>query len=80
MEAVSWTECVKNKEVLQRVKEDKSSLRTVRTRKASWNGNTLSRNCLLKHVTGGKIEGRREVKRRRGRRRNQLLDDLKETR
>jgi hypothetical protein len=80
MEAISWTKKKKNKEVLQRVKEDKNILRTVRRRKANWIGHILSRNCLLKHVIGGKIEGRREVKRRRGRRRNQLLDDFQETR
>jgi len=80
MEAISWTDCVKNKEVLQMVKEDKNILRTVRRRKANWIGHSLGRNCLLKHVIGEKIEGRREVKRRRGRRRNRLLDDLKEMR
>jgi hypothetical protein len=31
-------------------------------------------------VTGGKIEGRTEMMRRRGRRRKQLLDDLNEKR
>jgi hypothetical protein len=36
----------------------------------------LDRNCLLKHV----IEGKIEEARRRGRRRKQLLNDLKETR
>jgi len=35
----------------------------------------LHRNCLLKHV----IEGMIEETRRRGRRRKQLLNDLKET-
>jgi hypothetical protein len=35
---------------------------------------------LLKHVIEGKIQGRIEVTERRGRRRNQLLDDLKEKR
>jgi hypothetical protein len=37
-------------------------------------------NCLLKQVIEGKIEGRVEVTGRRGRRRKQQLDDLKETR
>jgi hypothetical protein len=37
----------------------------------------LRRNCLLKHVLEGKIEGRIEVMGRLGRRREQLLDDLK---
>jgi hypothetical protein len=40
----------------------------------------LRRNCLLKHVIEGKLEGRIEMMGRRGRRRKQLLDDLKEKR
>jgi hypothetical protein len=40
----------------------------------------LRRNCLLKHVIEEKIEGRIEVMGRRGRRRKQLLEDLKEKR
>jgi hypothetical protein len=36
------------------------------------------RNCLLKHVIDGKLGGRIEITGRRGRRRKQLLDDLKE--
>jgi len=38
----------------------------------------LLRNCPLIHVTEGKIEGRRYVAGRRGRRLKKLLDDLKE--
>jgi hypothetical protein len=38
----------------------------------------LRRNCLLKHVIEGKLEGRIEMTGRRGRRRKQLLNDLKE--
>jgi hypothetical protein len=44
--------------------------------KAKWIGHILRRNCLLKQVIEGKIMGRIEVTRRRGRRRKQLLDDL----
>jgi hypothetical protein len=40
----------------------------------------LRRNCLLKHVIEGKLEGRIEMTRRWGRRRKHLLDDLKEKR
>jgi hypothetical protein len=40
----------------------------------------LRRNCLLKHVIEGKIQGRIEVTGRRGRRRKQLLNDLKDKR
>jgi len=40
----------------------------------------LRRNCFLKHVTEGKIEGKTEVRVRRRRRRKQLLNDFKEKR
>ena len=40
----------------------------------------VGRNCRLKHVTEGNIEGRIEATGRRGRRHKQLLDDLKEER
>jgi hypothetical protein len=39
----------------------------------------LRRNCLLKHVIEGKLEGRIEMTWRRGRRLKELLDDLNET-
>jgi hypothetical protein len=40
----------------------------------------LCRNCLLKRVTEGKIQGGIEVKGRQGRRHRKLLDDLKGSR
>jgi hypothetical protein len=49
-------------------------------RKANWIGHILRRNCLLKHVIEGKIEGTIEVTGRRGRRREHLLGDPKEKR
>jgi hypothetical protein len=49
---------------------------TIKRKKANWVGHVLRRNCLLKHVIEGKIEGRIEVTGRRGRRRKQLVDDL----
>jgi len=51
---------------------------TIKKSKAKWVGHILSRNCLLKHIIEGKIEGRMEVMGRRGRRYKGLLDDLKE--
>ena len=80
MEKISWIERVRNEEVLQRVKEERNIVHTVNRRKADWIGYTLCRNCLLKHVIGGKIEGRLEVKGRRGRRGKQLRDGPKATR
>ena len=35
------------------------------------------KNFLLKHVTEGKVEGRKEMAGRRGRRHKQLLNELK---
>jgi hypothetical protein len=42
-------------------------------RKANWIDHTLRRNCLLKHVSEGQIEGSVEVTGRRGRRRKKVL-------
>jgi hypothetical protein len=77
---ISWTDRVRNEEVLHRVKEERNIVHTIKRRKANWVGHILRRNCLLKHVIEGKIEGRIEMMGRRGRRRKQLLDDLKENR
>jgi hypothetical protein len=63
-------------EVLLRVSEQRNILHEIRKRKANWFGHILRRNCLLKEVIEGKIKGRIEVTRRRGRRRKKLLDDL----
>jgi hypothetical protein len=60
MEKISWTNHVKN-EVLQRVKKDRYILHTMMRRKGDWIGHILHRNCLLKHVSDGKIEGKIEV-------------------
>src|SRR5215510_8259351 len=80
MEKISWTDRVRNEEVLRRVNEDRNILHTIKRRKGNWIGHILRRNCLLKHVIEGKIEGRVEVMGRRGRRRKLLLDDFKEKR
>jgi hypothetical protein len=80
MDKISWTDHVKNKEVLLRVKEQRNILHEITKRKAKWTGHILRRNCLLKWVIEGKINGGIEVTGRRGRRRRKLLDDLKERR
>ena len=78
MEKISWTDHVRNEEVLLRVNEQRNILHEIRKRKANWIGHILRRNCLLKQVIEGKIKGEMEVTRRRGRRRRKLLDDLKD--
>jgi len=80
MEKISWTEHVRNEEVLLRVKEQRNILHEIRKRKANWTGHILRRNCLLQRVIEGKIKGGIEVTGRRGRKRRKLLDDLKERR
>jgi hypothetical protein len=77
MKKISWTNCVRNEEALQGVKK-RTIVQTIKRRKANWIGHILRRNCHLKHVIEGKMEGRIEVTRRRGRR--ELLKDLKEKR
>jgi hypothetical protein len=69
MEKISWTDRVRNEEVLNRVKEERTILHTIKRRKATWIGHILRRNCLLKRVIEGKLEGKIEMKGRRGRRR-----------
>jgi tRNA pseudouridine-54 N-methylase len=80
MEKISWTDHVRNEDVLLRVKEQRIVLHEIRKRKANWISHILRRNCLLQRVIEGKIKGGREVTERQGRRRRKLLDDLKERR
>jgi len=80
MKKISWTDHVRNEEVLLRVKEQRNILRGISKRKANWIGHILRRNCLLQRVIEGKIKGEIEVTGRRRRRRKKLLDDLKEKR
>ena len=80
LEKISWTDHVRNEEVLLTVKEQRNILHEISKRKANWIGHILRRKCLLKQVIEGKIKGGIEVTRRRGRRRKKLLDDLKDRR
>ena len=76
MEKISWTDRVRNEEVLLRVQEQRNILHEIIKRKANWIGQVLRRNCILQRVIEGKIKGRIEVTGRRGRRRRKLLDDF----
>ena len=80
MEKISWTDHVRNEEVLLRVNEQRNILHEIRKWKANRIGHILRRNCLLKQVIEGKIKGEIEVTRRLGKRRKKLLDDLKDRR
>jgi hypothetical protein len=76
VEKIISTDRIRNEEVLQAVKEERNVLHAIRRMEVKWICHILHRNCLLEHV----IEGKIEVMVRRGRRRKQLLGDLKEKR
>ena len=57
MEKISWTDHVRNEDVLLRVKEQRKILHEIRKRKANWIGHILRRNCPLQHVIEEKIKG-----------------------
>jgi hypothetical protein len=76
IEKISWTDHVGNEEVLLRVSEQRNILHEIRKRKANLIGHILRRNCLLKEVIEGKIQGQKEETRRGGRRRKKLLEYL----
>jgi hypothetical protein len=76
MEKISSTDRVRNEEVFDNVTDDRSILHRIKIKIGNWASDVL-RNCILKHVTEGKIETKTEVKGRRRKRRKHLLDDLK---
>jgi hypothetical protein len=57
MEKISWTDHVRNKEVLLCVKEQRNILHEISKRKAEWIGHILRRNCLLQQGIEEKIKG-----------------------
>jgi hypothetical protein len=67
METISWTDHVRNEDVLLRGKELRYILHEIRKRKANWIGHILRRNCFLQRVTEGKVETGIEVIGRQGR-------------
>ena len=57
MEKISWTDHVRNEDVLLRVKEQRSIIHKTRKGKANWIGHILCRKCRLHRVIEGKIKG-----------------------
>ena len=49
---------MRNNEAIHIVKEDRNILHTLKSKKTKWIGHVLRINCLVKHVTEGKIEER----------------------
>ena len=73
MKKITFTNRVKNENMLRRGKGKRSIPHTIK-RKASLIGYSFRKNSLPKHITEGKIK----VRKRRGRRCKQLPDDVKE--
>jgi hypothetical protein len=71
MEKITWTDRVKNENVSHRVGEERNIPHTVNRRNSNWIGDILHSSCILKHFIDSMIEGRR----RRGKRRKQLLKE-----
>jgi len=61
MEKISWTDYVRNEEVMQRVREERNILQTIKRREDNLISRISCRSCFLKHVIKEKIEGRMEV-------------------
>jgi hypothetical protein len=74
IEKISWTDRVRSEEVLHRAKEDRNILHPIKRREASCIGHILRRELPYTTCYWRKIEWAG----RRGRRRKQLVDDLKE--
>ncbi|WP_410967417.1 hypothetical protein, partial [Salmonella sp. SAL04191] len=73
MQKIKWTEKIRNEDVLQRIGESRKLIGKIRRRKANWVGHHLRRECMIKEVIEGKLEGRRAM----GRKRFQLIDELR---
>ena len=65
MEKISWTDHVRNEEVLLRVNEQRNIIHEIIKRKANRIGHILRTNCLLKQVIEGKIKRQIEVTRKK---------------
>ncbi|KAI5721796.1 hypothetical protein M8J77_025821 [Diaphorina citri] len=69
---IKWSDKIRNEEVLRRVGEERSILKTIKKRKANWLGHILRRDCIQRRIMEDKIEG----KRGRGRRKFGMLSDI----
>jgi hypothetical protein len=57
MEKISWTDHVRNEEVLLRLKEQRNILHEISKRKANWVGHIMCINCVLQQVIEEKTKG-----------------------
>ena len=76
MEKIKWPEKVTNEHVLHRIGEKRTLLNNILRRKANWIGHFLRKNCLIHDAIEGQMTEVKGV----GRRRTQLLDELRKRR
>ena len=76
MEKIKCPEKETNEQVLGRIGEKRTLLNNILRRKANWVGHILRRYCLLHDAIEGQMMEVKGV----GRRRTQLLDDLRNRR
>ena len=79
LKKIIWTNRVKSRRYYRQSKS-KEIYYTTEKRTQNGIGHTMRMNCFLMHITEGKTKGKTEKKKRRWRRCQQLLDDLKEKR
>ena len=73
MEKIKWSKKVTNEQVVDRIREKRTLLNNVLRRKANLIGDILRKNCLLLDAIKGQLTEVKGV----GRRRTQLLNDLR---
>ena len=73
MEKIKWSEKVSNEQVLDRIVEKRALLNNIPHRKAIWFRHIMRRSCLLHDAIEEYTKDLKGV----GRRRTQLLDDLR---
>src|SRR6267154_1575626 len=74
LEKISWSDKMKNEDVLKRVEEKSCLIRTISQRKKNWIGHVLRGDGLLRDVMEGRVMG----KRRQGQPRRGMISDLEE--
>ena len=76
MKRIQWSEKVTNEQVLERIGEKRTLLDIILHRKVNWIGHVLRKKCLLHDAIEGMMTEVKGV----GRRRTQLLGDLRNRR
>ena len=60
MEKINWRDKITNEQVLEIVKEKRTLIDVLRSRKKTWIGHVLRGNELLKEIIEGRIVGKRD--------------------